>query len=542
MRKQLPKFKELFQMAYGQSVTLRRRLMLYMMCLVCAAAGLLALLSIASGLFFNTEDRLIRLMKNQLEHVSDKMEKELENYEGYSLNLARQLSRTIEYRMEHKEQDIAEFNDSAEKLLELQRSMYGDLNTAILMGGSSGVYAVVDATVNSTLEEAGHSRSGLYLRLSNVSSNVMMVPDTVLFRGSAEIAREKGLELHNRWNLEFDTDLIPDYREMMDGKRYQNGNDAGNMFWTDRMQLKDTWEKVILLCVPIQGSSGNIYGLCGAEISAVHFKMEYPVLESDYGSIIMAAAPLEDSGMRLDLGITGSIEGTWLSDTEKLEIVPGKKFNVYRSENEEFLGFQKVLDISGQDGKQWAVAVLIPRERSMNYIQRSRLCMMVIAAAFIFCMLLLALHLSRRFVQPILQGFDDIKEERQGDDTSALVRIAELDELKAFVRAKRQSRQIGDLPENIEEMLRDFQKRAESLTPTERVLLRYYVEDYSLEEIAEKMFISIGTAKKHNTNLNRKLGITAKSQLMVYIELFQRCNRLKDIIGEEKEKQTENRQ
>ena len=144
-------------------------------------------------------------------------------------------------------------------------------------------------------------------------------------------------------------------------------------------------------------------------------------------------------------------------------------------------------------------------------------------------MILLVLYLSRKFVQPILKGFDDIKEDRT--EGTANIRIAELEELREFMKSKTQKLKIKNLPENIEEMLLSFQKRVKTLTPTERTLLKYYADDHSLEEIAELMFISIGTAKKHNTNMNRKLEISSRSQLMVYIELFRRCNRLSDILG-----------
>ena len=39
----------------------------------------------------------------------------------------------------------------------------------------------------------------------------------------------------------------------------------------------------------------------------------------------------------------------------------------------------------------------------------------------------------------------------------------------------------------------------------------------------------MATAKKHNTNINRKLGVTSREELMLYIDLFRRCGRLDEI-------------
>ena len=51
----------------------------------------------------------------------------------------------------------------------------------------------------------------------------------------------------------------------------------------------------------------------------------------------------------------------------------------------------------------------------------------------------------------------------------------------------------------------------------------------SLEEVAARAYISVATAKKHNTNINRKLGVTSREELMLYIDLFRRCGRLDEI-------------
>ena len=84
----------------------------------------------------------------------------------------------------------------------------------------------------------------------------------------------------------------------------------------------------------------------------------------------------------------------------------------------------------------------------------------------------------------------------------------------------------GGIPPNIEEMLKAFALRVETLTPSERMVLQYYVDGYTIQEIASLLYISIGTARKHNTNMNRKLGITVREELMLYIELFRKCDQL----------------
>ena len=72
----------------------------------------------------------------------------------------------------------------------------------------------------------------------------------------------------------------------------------------------------------------------------------------------------------------------------------------------------------------------------------------------------------------------------------------------------------------------------------ERTVLQYYIDGCSLEEVAARAYISVATAKKHNTNINRKLGVTSREELMLYIDLFRRCGRLGEIAAPQAEDST----
>lgn len=89
--------------------------------------------------------------------------------------------------------------------------------------------------------------------------------------------------------------------------------------------------------------------------------------------------------------------------------------------------------------------------------------------------------------------------------------------------------------QNIEELLSGFRDRVQTLTPMERTVLQYYIDGCSLEEVAARAYISVSTAKKHNTNINRKLGVTPREELMLYIDLFRRCGRLDEIAAPQAE-------
>ena len=96
---------------------------------------------------------------------------------------------------------LQEVNDDPAKLLKLQEVMYPLISTTLQTADCNGAYAILNATTNTGLDAAYYSRSGIHLRYSNLSASSPVTPTVVYFRGIPDIARQKDLELHNRWNL-----------------------------------------------------------------------------------------------------------------------------------------------------------------------------------------------------------------------------------------------------------------------------------------------------------------------------------------------------
>lgn len=104
-----------------------------------------------------------------------------------------------------------------------------------------------------------------------------------------------------------------------------------------------------------------------------------------------------------------------------------------------------------------------------------------------------------------------------------------LEKETAFDRSSAAAPSDPALPPNIENLFREFSSRVATLTPSERMILQQLIDGHSLEEAAEKLFISVNTARKHNTNLKRKLELSSREELSLYIDLFRRAGRLDEI-------------
>lgn len=86
------------------------------------------------------------------------------------------------------------------------------------------------------------------------------------------------------------------------------------------------------------------------------------------------------------------------------------------------------------------------------------------------------------------------------------------------------------LPPDVEDLFAAFSTRAANLTATERSILQHYADGRETSEVAELAFISIHTVRKHNANIYQKLEVGSRDELMLYLELFRRCNRLDEIL------------
>lgn len=517
MKRTIREAKRLIKLFSERKISLQWKMMLYLISLILSGLGVAVILLIAIGGLGGTEEKITRLLEQQLYQSSEEAEEELEEYTGYALQMSKRLGKEIDDYLEREKLSLSDLNNQSEPLLEVQDILYTEINTTIRMGRSSGVFAAVDATVNTEIPNADYSRSGVYLRLINVSSNVVLNPETILFRGSPEIARAYGLELHNRWDMEFNTEVLPGW----DDYSKKETISKGDYFWSYRMRLPDTWEDVMILAVPILGRNEEFYGVCGVELNHVHFKLEYPSKESTYGAVISLISPMEENYLSVSKGMVGNTEGTWLDETEKLLVEERKGYCVYHGQKEDYYGISKPVEFQMQGSDNWVTTVLIPEEECDRRILRNRFYIMIGVGSFILLMYLFAMYLSRRFVRPILKSFQEVQEGIELENWHS--NIKELEELYRYISEKDKAISVNDLPPQIEELLKQFAENIKELTRAEYNVFHYYMDGYELAQIPEIACVSMSTIKKHNGNIYRKLGTSSNDELMMYIDLFRRC-------------------
>lgn len=506
-----------------KSIQMQRRLFLYWSAMLLVVLSIFVVVLSAAGVFSALDKEIQQIVSVRQKTVVSDLSEQFDKMTAQGIAISEQSSALIsDYLFTNP---VTSLNNDPGRIGELESLLYGYLVTSLQSTPCSGAYLVLDATTNSQAPGAQCSRAGLYIRLTNLSSKGAANQDVVFYRGIPDVAREHQLELHNRWKLEFDTSNMPGYEEVLGSP---GGRLADNVAWTERTRLTDTWENVMLLMAPIRGNDGSVLGVCGLEVSELYFMLSYPSEESDFGSMVTLLAPMNGDDLLLSRAMAGQLEETYLNTEDILQVKKGKYFNQYIGKHQTFLGVHTKVNLRMTDGSQLYAVTLVPQDPYLRASALRRAFWIIGTVAILAVLLLLSTCLSRSFAQPISKSLELIRNE--GVLCRECSGVTEIDELFDFIGTKLQAAGRPQLPSNIEELFASFAQRATSLTPTEHNILKYYADGKGISEVADQACISINTVRRHNANIYQKLGVGSREELLLYIELFRRCDRLDELL------------
>ena len=525
-------FLELLSGINHQSKSMRGKLMLYLCCLVLGGTGILLLMLTAAGVFSESGRRLEQSLQLQLENQKKDLKDRMELFASNGIDLSKRITSSLEREVLTYPYDIKELENNEDGLKKIQENMYLLLESKLHVTRASGVFAVLDATVNTNAPTAKTSRSGLYLRMANVSGSALE-NDIFLFRGNSDVALKNRIQIHNRWNMEFNIERMDWYQSQMFNS--EGGGITQNYLWIDKHALDGTWEDSIFLSVPMVGSEGAHYGICGLEISNLLFRLSYPKFESKYGDMVTVVAPIDGDKLMVSKGMTGSQGSSYVNESENLDIDTGKCYNTYRNGQEKYLGVHQIIE-GAKDGlgRQWAVAVLVSYSSFFTQARHERLMIITILLIFILTMFLSSYIISRQFVKPIERGIENLKADNLSMQQVS-TGIKEIDVLAEFLKQKEEKYMNtgsaeSKLPPNIEELFNRFIERSKDLTLSERNILGYYVKGYETSEVPELACVSLNTVRKHNRNIYKKLDVNSKDELQLYLDLLMRCGKIDELL------------
>ena len=504
---------------------MERRLFLYWLIMVLAVMTAVFVVLIVAGVFSNDAGKLGGTLSVQQKNTTMTFNKLIDTLNAQNLALSEQITREVSDVLETEERTFKDLDNNPELITRIEERMCFYLQTIVRSRSCSGAYFILDATTNTEAPGADRSRMGLYLRSGNVGTDGMANQYITFFRGVADVARKENIQMHNRWNLEFDIDNVPGYEILMDfdGRRILD-----SCYLSNRVTLSGTWEQVVLLSIPVV-LEGKVRGVCGVELSELFFNMVFPSVESPYGNMVTVVAPIADKRLLLDGAISGKTDGTYFTTDGTLLIKNGEHYKTYSDGSRTYFG-NHIVTTKAVDGRSdMTLVTLVPEISYQSSVAKNRTFWLCGGLGFLVLMLLAAMFLTRRFMLPIQKQIRALKDQKEPQEESNSG-IIEIDELLAYMHARQaKPDEESKMPPGMEELFFDFARRVETLTPMERTVLQYYINGFSVNEIAEKEFISLSTVRKHNSNINRKLGVSTREELLLYIDMFRRCDLMEKI-------------
>ena len=519
------KIKDIQEHAKNRGISLERRLFLYWLIMVLAVMAAIFVVLIVAGVFSNDARKLGGTLSVQQKNTTMTFNKLIDTLNAQNLALSEQITREVADILETEERTFKDLDNNPELITRIEERMCFYLQTIVRSRSCSGAYFILDATTNTEAPGADRSRMGLYLRSGNVGTDGMANQYITFFRGVADVARKENIQMHNRWNLEFDIDNVPGYEILMgfDGRRILDC-----CYLSNRVTLSGTWEQVVLLSVPVV-LEGKVRGVCGVELSELFFNLVFPAVESSYGNMVTVVAPIADKRLLLDGAISGKTDGTYFTTDGTLLIKNGEHYNTYSDGSRTYFGNHIVIPKAVDGRSDLTLVTLVPEISYQSSVAKNRTFWLCGGLGFLVLMLLAAMFLTRRFMLPIQKQIRALKDQKEPQEKSNSG-IIEIDELLAYMYARQaKPDEESKMPPGMEELFFDFARRVETLTPMERTVLQYYINGFSVNEIAEKEFISLSTVRKHNSNINRKLGVSTREELLLYIDMFRRCDLMEKI-------------
>jgi len=266
-------------------LSMRVRLFAFLVIIVVTMVfGILAVLLI-TGVISSGMDENIKIISTQMGDLSNQIERDYGDISHQVVELSLGLTQGIEKNLSEKDLEISDLKNSPELLEEIINTEYERTLFALQKAKSSGAFFILNETVNPDLNYSENSKAGLYIK--NMEPNVLSSssPTILIFRGPPSIGRNNSISLHSQWAMEFDVSNADYFYTHINNKNDKNYSLSRLYYWSSAVVLPNTNEEVMLCTAPLIDSSGNVYGVCGFEISTMLFKLAYPPDNSKFNNI-----------------------------------------------------------------------------------------------------------------------------------------------------------------------------------------------------------------------------------------------------------------
>ena len=469
------------------------------------------------------------VFENELTHFTGDIYQAFGAVSIQAVDLAKGLSASLERNLEEHGGTAASLQETPDLLEHLMDKELEKLTGALEKSWGSGVFLLLDATVNPDLPGAGDSRACLYLK--NMEPNIIngMPANLRLSLGPMAIARTNNIRILPQWQMELDVGEMPFLPELISVEKEQTRPFSRLYRWSEGKSLPGSSERNMLCSVPLIASDGTVFGLCGFEVSEMLFKLSYTPKSDRYGHLLCLLSPLEENTLRLSGALfTGDFSaGSAAPERTEMKISSATNgFYSYRQpEKEVYAGLHQTVSLYPVNSKyadeRWAVALMMPAQE-LNALISVKIRNLILG---LFALMLinigLASFISQKYIHPVVEALEHIKQ----PNPAAKTKILEIDDLIEFLATQDElsaSRERKEpLVQEYSALYQEFVKNIRTLSAAEKAVFDLYVQGHTANEIAEILCLSINTIKTHNRRIYMKLSVTSRKELMIYIQMME---------------------
>ena len=206
--------RKIFPLRYSRKSSIRRysewslksKLFVYMFLLTLLLLAILLVGLIVFGRTTSTAEVFREVLDIQMAVFEMDISAHFDQLAASAITLSEDMTAILEEYLQENDLSFSSLNDSKSDIVGIQEEMLEPLRQKLLQANCSGVFVMLNSTVNTSLPQSAFSRSGLYLQINGYTPSN---PDVMMYRGTADIAKKHGIMPHRKWRLEFRTDLFP---------------------------------------------------------------------------------------------------------------------------------------------------------------------------------------------------------------------------------------------------------------------------------------------------------------------------------------------
>lgn len=506
---------------------MRLRLFLFLLVFIFTMIAGVVLILLVTGVFQAGINESKQIIHNELNHFSDNISKQYGMLSIKAVEFSKELSKKIEEDLGNHKLIPRDLKDHPELLEEVLSNAFEPSFYSLMKANCSGVFLILDATVNPNLENSDVSKAGLYIK--NMEPNIISstTPYITMLRGFSSIGRKNSIDLHTQWNMEFDISDAPYYKIPMETAKKSPEIPVSRMYyWCPPLKLPNTSEEVMICSVPLIDSNNYVYGVCGFEVSSMLFKLTHMPLNTHYSRLFCTLSPIKEDKMNITSSmLAGRYSVKQLSDQEHYLTMGEYKrgFSTYHSDENYYLGYHETVRLYPKGSpfyhNEWISAILVPEKDIISSITRLNWIMISLLCFLISLGIIISVFFSNKYLKPLSEGIEIIK---TSDPTNApKTNVQEIDELIQYlIRYKSELNKRLEKDKYQISLLEQFIENTKLLSPAERSVFHHYIRGLTAREIAEAMFLSINTIKTHSKHIFAKLNVNSREELLLYIQML----------------------